>query len=146
MPNGNEIEVGSRLPWFSTVPLGTYQSRSADDFQLGPNEQAAQFLPPTECDVEVHDAYSNCIANLGAGQSSFLIKLTDMGAHTYWTPAQALVLALFGQEGNVTPARPFMKPYLLKKGHRIQATVQNNTGATIESPVMALRGVRLCEY
>jgi len=148
MPDGAEITVGSRLPWFATVPMGEYLSRNLADFSLDPGEQIAQFLPPQDCNIEVHDAYGNFIS-LGVGPPELItVKLTDMWSRTSWTPNPSPTTAIFGGENNqVEPAMPFNKPYLLRKGHRQQITMQSNpTLDTLSRGSVTFRGVRLCEY
>lgn len=145
MPGGKTIEVGSRMPWFSTTPLGEYQSRSIGDFELAPETVISQFMPPIDCDVEMHDIYVNGGIIPFGNQAS--IKLTDMGAQTYWTPTPAPTGAVFGSTNQVNPALPFTKPYLLRKGHRIQIAMQNNsTIGSLTGITVTFRGVRLCEY
>lgn len=149
MPNGQIIEVGSRLPWFSTIPMGEYQSRALANFTLAAGRQVTQFLPPDDCDVEIHGAYSNFISNPGDIINRTLIstKITDMGEQTYWTPEVAPSTAVFGGEIQVDPVMPFTKPYLRKRGHRTQITLQNNEASlALDRATVTLRGVKLCEY
>lgn len=140
MPNGNEIAVGSRLPWLATVPIGRFSGGGqVGVFPVG--EQVSQFLPPQDCDVEIHDCFSN--------DAGILIqsKLTDMGSHTDWTPNFTPQEAIFGFMRQVNPALPFAKPHLLRRGHRMQIAMVNNNPALIFGGLTAtMRGVRLCEY
>ncbi len=147
MPGGNEIEVGSRLPWFATVPVGEYQTFSIDDFQLNPGRQVAQFLPAQDCEVEIHDLFSNFISTFAPSTTGIVTKLTDMDSQKYWTPTFAPIQAVFGQEIQVEPGMPFTKPYLLQRGHRMQSAIQNNFAAiTVDAGTVTFRGVRRCEY
>lgn len=147
MPNGQEIRVGSRVPWFSTVPVGEYQSRTIGDFELGAGDQIAQYFPSQECDVEICDAYSNWRAEAATIVRQTQTKLTDMGQQKFWTPNPTPFTAVYGAYDEVNPAMPFTKPYLLAEGHRIKATAQNNfTVGAIESQTITLRGVRRCQF
>jgi hypothetical protein len=149
MPNGDEIRVGSRMPWFATVPMGEFQSRAIDDFGLPAGEQITQFLPPSSCNVEIHDSYANFLKVAADYNTAQLltVKLTDMGAKTFWTPNPSPVTSIFGGDLQVNPAMPFPAPYLYRKGHRMQLTLQNNNGITpLNGGTLTLRGVRLCEY
>ena len=139
MPNGQVIEVGSRLPWFATVPIGDYQSRNPADFTLGAGQQAAQYLPPQDCDIELHDAHTG-VVNVTTTQ------LNDRGAQTSWMPQGVTYLAIAGN-GAICQALPFPKPHLLKKGHRLQITFQNNNSALgYSGQPWTIRGVRRCGY
>ena len=47
----------------------------------------------------------------------------------------------------IYPALPFTEPYLLKKGHRLQISLQNNNTSTgFDNMFLTIRGVRLCAY
>jgi hypothetical protein len=149
MANGDEIRVGSRLPWFATVPMGEFQSRHIDDFRLPPGQQVSQYLPAANCNVEIHDAYANFLKNAADYNTAQLltVKLIDMGAKTFWTPNPSPVTSVFGGDLQVNPAMPFPAPYLLRKGHRMQITMQNNNPITpLTGGTLTFRGVRLCEY
>jgi len=155
MPNGDIIRVGSRMPWFSTVPFGRQEFDPARGRQWGlwgliQGERAMQFLPPADCDVEIHDAFSDVFnaAVMPQDQIEFLtIKLTDMRARSDWTPGRAPATAVLGADTQAFPAMPFTKPHLLRTGHRMALSLQNNSITNVvESGVITLRGVRLCEY
>src|SRR6266545_618990 len=151
MPNGNTIPVGSRLPWFGTIPFGTRNAagRVFGAYSLNQGQQVVQFLPPSDCSVEIHDAYTNVETGSTFGDSPILLtmKITDMRAVSDWTPGLTPVTAVFGNETQVFPDLPFTKPHLLKVGHRTAITMQNNsTAVQALSGTVTLRGVRLCEY
>jgi len=155
MPNGDVIKVGSRMPWLSTVPFGRQEFDPARGRMWGlwgliQGERAMQFLPPADCDVEIHDAYSDIFdaAVIPPDQVQFLtIKLTDMRSRSDWTPGRAPATAVLGSERQAFPGIPFTKPHLLLTGHRVAISLQNNSITNvIESGVLTLRGVRLCEY
>jgi hypothetical protein len=151
MPSGEIIRVGNRIPWFGTTGLGRRSNAVALEgpgFFLGGGEQRAQYLPSVDCDVEIHSLYTNFI-NTGVDVSNLVIKVVDMGTDTNWNPTRSPVASIFGSEFDVNPALPFVKPYLLKKDHRINIVAQNNVGAagaSIDNGLMTLRGVRLCEF
>jgi len=155
MPNGNEIEVGSRVPWFGCVPFGrrepTPGSRAIGNFSLPAGEQATQFLPPIDCNVELHDTYANFLASTvlppAATKPNFVVKLSDMRSVGDWTPQFSPASAVFGNEEYVFPQMPFVMPHLLRTGHRSALVCQNNdTTETVFTGTVTLRGVRLCEY
>jgi hypothetical protein len=147
MPDGKEINVGDRLPWFATIPLGEYQSNALNDFQIDGQQQVTQFTHPMDCDVEVHDIFCNFTESFAAASNILMIKIADMKSKTFWTPRLTEFRVLFGGEDDVCPARGFTRPYLLKRGHRLQTLIQNNTNATtVDAVSTTYRGVRLCEY
>lgn len=160
MPNGEVIPVGARLPWFGTIPFGGRQGPTRgllSNFQLPINQQLMQFLPPIDCNVEIHNVYANFLVSptaydqAGGGfDASFLTtKLTDMRAPDDWTPGLSPSTAVFGAETQVDPAMPFTKSHLLKVGHRTAMAAQNNATAvasTVQRGTVTFRGVRLCEY
>jgi hypothetical protein len=151
MPDGNTIRVGNRIPWFGTCGLGRRINAIAlqgAGFFLGASEQRAQYLPPADCDIEIHNLYANFL--LGAVDvTNLVIKVTDMGTDTNWNPTRSPVASIFGDEQSINPALPFVKPYLLEKNHRINLVAQNNNGSagdSIENGLLTLRGTRLCEF
>jgi len=151
MPNGDTIPVGSRLPWFGTIPFGSRNAagRAFGAYSLNQGQQVVQFLPPSDCSVEIHDAYTNVETGSTFGDTPILLtmKITDMRAVSDWTPGLTPVTAVFGNETQVYPVLPFTKPHLLRVGHRTAITMQNNsTAVQALSGTITLRGVRLCEY
>lgn len=154
MPNGDVIPVGGRVPWFGCVPFGRRQpnpgSRVISNFDLPPGQQCVQFLPPINCNVELHDCYSNFTAQTvtpATNKTDFRIKLADMRSSGDWTPELSPAPVVFGNEEQVFPQLPFIMPHLLKTGHRTAMVLQNNSAlVTLSQGVATLRGVRLCEY
>lgn len=155
MPNGNEIGVGSRVPWFGTVPFGrrpvTAGSRALGSFTLPAGEQATQLLPPINCNVELHDSYANFLAQTvlppTASKPNFVVKWSDRRSVGDWTPELSPASAMFGNEEYVYPQMPFVKPHLLRTGHRGELVFQNNdTSEVVTQGTATFRGVRLCEY
>lgn len=159
MPNGDEIEVGSRVPWFGCVPFGRRSitpgsARFNAAITLPDGEQVVQFLPPVNCPVEIHDAYANFLAPdvtpTGPDKTYFKVKLQDMMSRGDWTPETSPAPSVFGNETQVFPALPFCKPHLLKPEHRTAMVMLNTVSPpfSIDLSVgtVTLRGVRLCEY
>lgn len=153
MPGGEKIGIQSRVPWFGCVPFGrrftTPGTRTLSAFELPPGEQCVQFLPPANCDVELHDAYASFIApNLSPTDKELQkLKLFDVRSPYNWTPELTPVVALFGNEAQANPALPFSKPHFLAAGHRSGFVEQNNsTTETVSQGTLTLRGVRKCEY
>lgn len=156
MPNGQQVRTDQRLPLFMTMGIGNRQSDGT--FLLGTSQQRIQYLPPINCDAEIHDLSSNVISGAfsigAAGTSSLQVKLTVMGVENQWTPNLAPITAVFGGPGGgaggasqVFPALPYTKPYSLPKGKRIKIAVQNTSiTATYTQALLTFRGVRLCEY
>lgn len=156
MPNGERVRTDARLPLFMTMGLG--RRLAGGTFALNNSEQRTQFLPPLDCDAEIHDLNTNTVSagfSIGAaGASSLQVKISVMGAQKQWTPNLSPITAVFGGPGGggggatqAFPAMPYTKPYLLPKGRRIRIDVQNTSiTATFEQPLVTFRGVRLCEY
>lgn len=155
MPNGDQIPVGSRVPWFGTVPFGrrppTPGSRALGNFALPAGEQATQFFPPIDCNVELHDTYASFLASTvlppAASKPNFTTKVSDMRSVGDWTPQMSPAAAIFGNEEYVYPAMPLVKPHLLRVDHRSAYVFQNNDATeVVTNGVITVRGVRLCEY
>jgi hypothetical protein len=150
MPNGQAIKVGSRLPWFASVPFGRQATRRQfGGFGLPLGQQALQFLPPVDCDVEIHDVYTNVETSADSVPDPTLLtaKLTDMRSQGDWTPGLTPVTAVFGNETQGYPALPFTEPHIMHMGHRTQMTAQNNdTSFGLSGGIVTFRGVRRCEY
>ena len=147
MPDDTTIRVGDRVPWFGTCGIGERDNVSGLQglgFNLNPLEQRAQFLVSADCDVEIHDLYSNDVGEFD--DDDLLVKLVDMGTPTNWNPTKSPIEAVFGGERSVDPGLSFVKPYLLKKNHRISILSQDNINADTVNGLLTLRGVRLCEY
>lgn len=148
LPNGSIIRVGSRIPWFGVVPYGRRfnPGRLFGDFVLTAGDQYMQFLPPSDCNVEVHDVYSNFTAAYTQSQN-YAAKLSNMRAVNDWTPGLAPIMSIAGDELKKNPALPFCMPYVLERGHRFGIVEQNNS--VVDTPVgctLTFRGVRRCQY
>lgn len=150
MPDGRTIKVGSRLPWFSTLGLGR-ESWSANSltFNMNAGSHYLSYTPPQDCDIEIHEINANFFSQAGVSSNPQLIqvKISDAGEREMWTPDLAPSPAVLGSFSQAYPSLPFTKPYILKKGHRLQFLVRNgNPSTAIGNAYATIRGVRLCEY
>lgn len=153
IPDG-EIEVGSRIPWFATIPFGarpdTAASRLFFDYNLNALQQVVQYCPPNDCDVEIHDTYASFLDSTFefSGSLSLLrTKLDTTRVREDWTPQFTPPRAVFGSLIEINPAMPFPKPELLKTGRKLTITAQNNTtGNNMNEGTVTFRGVRQCLY
>jgi hypothetical protein len=145
MPNGNDIRVGSRLPWFGAIPYGARVDRTFGAFSLPAFSQAVNYLPPQDCNVEIHGVYADFTDSTFVADPSTLRTKLDVTRETQdWTPMQAPIPDVYGSLFYADPGMPFTKPYLLKKDSKILMTAQaNETGG---GNTVTFRGVRLCEY
>jgi len=146
MPNGAIVPVGSRLPWYSTVPIGVFKSNLRSDFQIDPGKQTIQYFPPQFCDVEIHGIYSNFINGVLPQAEKLSLKLVDVDSETAWEPSQSPTPAVFGGEHQANPVMPLTLPHILKGRHRMQLMIQNNSPDPVVGGSVTLVGVRQCEY
>lgn len=146
MPDGKKIRTDSRLPLFMTMGVG--RRNLAGVFTSNPGVQDIQYLPPIDCDVEIHDAVATFFSTFTiANAVNMAVKLTAEGVENQWTPNPSPVTAVFGSETRIFPALPYTRPNVLPKGHRIQiANQNNNAAASLQNGYYTWRGVRLCEY
>lgn len=152
MPDGSHIRLGSRVPFYATVPFG---DRTFGDyfgmFQLPENQQILQFTPPAGCDIEMHDAYANFLSSSSPDgslpQQRYAVKIADRPNPTDWTPGLTPVDAVAGYQIRQHPQLPFPAPCVLRKGHRYGLTLQNNNlDNQLFGGTLTFRGVRRCEY
>ena len=149
MPDGSTIRVGSRVPWFCTLGMGTEISiLGSPSFVLGNGNQYVQFTAPMDCDLEIHDLHANWFTQLGTttNPEDVLIKIGDKGEPQFWQPSQTPATAILGDFSKVFPEMPFTKPYLQKAGDRLQITTINRSGAAINNALLTVRGVQLCQF
>jgi hypothetical protein len=130
------------------VPYGRRQTnaRVFGDVTLRAGEQIMQFLPPADCNIELHDTYVNFTAGFTNSQN-FAAKLSNMRARNDWTPGLAPLMSVAHDELKNNPALPFCRPYTLEAQHRMGIVEQNNS--TVNSPiggVITFRGVRRCMF
>jgi hypothetical protein len=148
MPDKTIVKVGSRVPWFGVVPYGRRGAvgRFFGDFTLPTGEQYVQFLPPSDCNVELHDVYANFTATFIDSQN-YTVKLNNLRAGSDWTPGFTPSMAFAGDELKANPAAPFTKPYVIELRHRLSVVEQNNAIAdTPNACTLTFRGVRRCQY
>src|SRR6266508_433476 len=154
MPNGNQIRVGSRVPWFGTVPFGgrlTTRTLLTSNLRLSALTQIASYVPPQDCDVEVTDAFASFldVPLFGFNGDTNLLqtKLDDVKTRSDWTPSRTPVPVIFVSFAGVTPQLPFPTPYLLRAKHKFVVTAQNNSPTqNVIQGTVTFRGVRRCEY
>lgn len=149
LPTGQTVQVGSRMPWFSTIGLGTEISiLGALSYALGPFNRYRNFTAPDGCEIEIHDVQANYFTQGGVSSTpnNILLGFSDRGQRENFqinlTPSPSLA-------GDVTKAYtslPFVKPYRLKAGNRYQVSSLNLNASTINNAYLTLRGVRLSEY
>ena len=150
MPDGSNVKVGSRVPWFSTFALGSEinilgspnYAMAADDAQY------VQYCPSQDCDVEIHDLACNFFTQGGIDSDAENIRLAlaDRKTPRFWSPTNTPSTAIFGDFSKAYPAMPLTKPYLLKRGHRLEFISQNKNALVLNNAYATVRGVRLCDY
>lgn len=150
MPDGRDIRVGSRVPWLSTFALGSEinilgspnYAMAADDAQY------VQYLPSQDCDIEIHDIACNFFTQGGVASDSENIRLAlaDRKQPRFWTPTNAPSTVVCGDFSKAYPAMPLVKPYTLKKGHRLEVISQNKNALVLNNAYATVRGVKLCDY
>jgi len=151
LANGDQVRVGARQPIWMPVPLGR-EVYLAGVFTWNVDAGGAytHYTPPLDCDCEIHDVAGSDIFSIGGAAldpGNILIKITDMGDREMWRPDKAPSVAVAGDFTQIYPALPFTKPYILKKGHRLQISIQNNNSSTgFVNMFLTIRGVRLCAY
>lgn len=148
LPDGSTVKVGSRIPFYGVVPYGRRSAtgRIFGDFRLPTGEQTMQFLPPSDCDVELHDVYANFTAAF-VDSRNYSAKLSNLRAGSDWTPGFSPSMSFSSDELKAYNANPFTKPYLLEYKHRLGIIEQNN--AMFDTPIgatLTFRGVRRCLY
>lgn len=149
MPDGSTVRVGSRIPWFCTLGMGTEISiLGSPNFVLGNGNHYVQFTAPMDCDVEIHDLHANWFTQNGTttNPEDVLISVADKGQPQFWQPSQTPATAILGDFNKAFPAMPFTKPYLQKAGDRLQFTTINRSGAAINNALLTVRGVQLCQF
>jgi len=149
MPDGSTIRVGTRMPWLSTIGLGTEISVIGSlRYVLGAGNIYTQYTPPMDCDVEIHDIEANWFTQNGSDKlpDNVLFSIADKGEPRMWQPSRSPAPAVMGDSTKAYPSMPFTKPYRLKKGHRLQITTQNTDSGDINDAYITVRGVRLCDF
>ena len=151
LANGKTVRVGQRQPLWMPLPMGRESyvaGKTTYNAQAGSNY--IQYTEPLDCDAEIHGIVSANLFSFGdtpLDPDAVRIKVTDMGDREMWKPTKAPATAVVGDFTQAYPSLPFNKPYILKKGHRLQVSMQNNIPSTALTNVfLTVRGVRLCEY
>lgn len=147
--DGCLIKVGGRLPWFDVLGLGL-QAASAGipTFSLVNQIQFTGYTAPADCDVEIHGIEANFFLENGVSTTPDNIRITisDEGDRRMWgfnfTPAPAIA----GSYTQGYPSLPFTRPYLLKRGRRLQFDIFNLSGADLNEGYLTVRGVKRCSY
>jgi len=149
MPDGSIVRVGSRVPWFCTLGMGTEISiLGSPSFVLGNGNQYVQFTAPMDCPVEIHDLHANWFTQTGSttNPEDVLIKIGDKGQPQFWQPSQTPATAILGDFNKAYPTMPLVKPYVQNAGDRLQITTINRSGAAINNALLTVRGVQLCQF
>ena len=147
--DGEQIRVGSRIPWFAAMGLGTQGSTSSQpSYTLINGAEYVQYTPAMGCDVEIHDLAANYFLQQGVSTSpdNVQIGISDRSQRRLWSLNKAPSPSVFGNYTQLYPALPFTQPYVLPAGHRLQINSINQTGADILEPYLVLRGVQRCGY
>ncbi len=151
LANGKTLKIGSRQPLWMPLPMGR------ESYVAGKTTYTAvaggnyiQYTEPLDCDAEIHGIVSANLFSFGdttLDPDAVRIKVTDMGTREMWKPTKAPATAVVGNFTQALPSLPFNKPYILKKGHRLQVSMQNNMPSTgLVNVFLTIRGVKLCEY
>lgn len=148
LPDGSMVKVGYRIPWFGVVPYGRRPAtgRVFGDFSLPAGEQYTQFLPPSDCNIEIHDVYANFTAAF-VDSRNYTAKLANLRAKDDWTPGFTPSMGFTSDELKINPSAPFCQPYVIETRHRLSIVEQNN--AIFDTPIgatLTFRGVRRCLY
>lgn len=157
MVNGEEIPVGSRVPWLACIPYGARPNVAAGraffDYELIGLQQTVSYTPSSDCDVEICDIYASFLDSTFENFADVRLlrtKLDDTRERNDWTPQFIPVQSIFGSMINLDPCMPYPKPHILRADHKILMTAQNNDTGGISNPVndgtVTFRGVQRCKY
>ncbi len=148
LPDGQEIRVGSRMPWLHAVGVGREQFVGNNiTFALDGGEVWSTYTPPVDCDIEITDVVFTFFGDVSLDPDDVVVRITDSGDRRMFTLNLAPTRAVFGDLTKSYPALPFCKPYLLKKNRRlrIEAIFRSPAGQAARV-IVVFRGVRLCEF
>lgn len=150
MPDGSNVKVGSRVPWFSTFALGTeINVLGSPNYSMVANDaQYVQYCPSQDCDIEIHDIACNFFTQGGIDSTpeNIRVALADRKTPRFWSPTNTPSTAVFGDFSKAYPAMPLVRPYTLKRGHRLEFISQNKNALALNNAYATVRGVRLCDY
>lgn len=149
LADGQMVRVGTRLPWFSTMGLGTEIGiLGALNYVIAGNKRYRNFSAPDDCEIEIHDVQANYFTQGGISSSpnNILLGFSDRGQRESWQLTLSPSPALAGDVTKAFSSLPLCKPYVMKPGDRWQVSVLNLNSSDINNAYLTLRGVRLCEY
>jgi hypothetical protein len=149
MPDGSQTKLNTRMPWFSTIGLGTEINVLGSPFYvLGAGNLYSQYMPAMDCDVEIHSIHANWFTQLGRSTSpeNVMVGIADKGEGRFWMPGRAPAISVYGDMAEVYPSLPFTKPYILKAGDRLQLSHLNTNAGAINNAFATVKGVRLCQF
>jgi len=148
VPGCGQIKVGSRIPWFAVIGLGRQQINLSADFQFNSGRRIIAYTQPAECDVEIHDIHGQFtldVEDLGGNPDLIQFSLAETGQRRFWTQNFTPSRNFLGDTTKAFPTMPLPKPYLLKKGRKLELTAFNNvSGIGIADGFVVLRGVMRC--
>ncbi len=149
MPDGSQIKLNTRMPWFATIGLGTeINILGSPSYVLGAGNLYSQYLPPMDCDVEIHSMHANWFTQgrTDAHPELVMVGIADKGESRFWMPGRAPAISVYGDLSKTYPSQPFTKPYVLKQGDRLQLSHLNTNASAINNAFTTVKGVRLCQY
>lgn len=146
---GQQIRIGSRVPWFSTIGLGTETVNSGvPSFAWIEGSRYVGYTQPFFRDVEIHSINANFFQLAGVSQDpvNLQFRIADFGAAPMWMPKQTNIVELAGDFTKAWPTLPLTEPYLLRAGHQLEIAYQNQRTTTIPIPqaMLSVIGVQLC--
>lgn len=149
MPSGQEIQVGSRIPWLATIGIGTRSFTAGEiTFTWAANSSFVYYTPPVECGLEIHDLHCTTFDTGGSDltPNEQQVNITLARDRNMWTPDPSPFTAVFGDRAQVFPAAPLPKPLLLAENERLEMRVFNNQSSLgIADGMIVVRGVQLCK-
>ncbi len=146
---GQEIRIGSRVPWFSTIGLGTEtQNTGVPSFAWVEGSRYVNYTQPHFRDVEIHSINANFFSRAGVSQDpvNLQFRIADLGEGPMWMPKQTNIVELAGDFTKAWPTLPLTEPYLLRAGHQLEIAYQNQRTTTvpIAQALLTVIGVQLC--
>lgn len=147
---GEQVGVGSRIPWLGVIGLGRKQfTGGTTQFQLNSGRRFLAYTQAAECDIEIHDIHAQFFMSLedsGGDPDNIQFELSDTGERKLWSQSFAPAPSLMGDPTKVFPALPLTKPYLLKRGRQLELTMANNGNVATLNGFVIARGVKLCGF
>lgn len=150
MPDGSVIRVGSRMPWFSAWGFGLrFFAAGAINFAPSIGGDAVYYTPPVDCPLEIHDLHSTTfsIAAGNANPDAQFVKVAIAGRRDIWSADLTPFTGVWGDRNQIYQSLPLVKPLKLRPYERLMFRILNNdSSGNLGSPIVAVRGVRLCEF